>query len=136
MAMIAGHQTAPFPLMLWTVLADRRARIGIATGGLAAALGGGLLLATSDHLVDPVEFGVEIAVAILGTVAAALVWLRRRPANPVTLMLLAFVLAARLAAGRERRARAQPRGAGRLSRAAARLPARLRLPGREADRSP
>jgi uncharacterized membrane protein len=43
-----------------------------------------------------VEFGVEVAVAILGTVAAALVWLRRRPANPVTLMLLALVVATAL----------------------------------------
>ena len=36
-------------------------RTAIALGGLVAAVGGGLLLATSDHLVDPVPFGTQLA---------------------------------------------------------------------------
>jgi signal transduction histidine kinase len=96
MATIAGQQSAPVSLRVWAVLADRRVRIGIAASGLLAALGAYLLVATSDHLVDPLAYGIQIAVMIVGTVAAALVWLRRRPANRVGLLLLALALATAL----------------------------------------
>jgi signal transduction histidine kinase len=61
-------------------------------------LGGGFLLATSGHLVDPVAYGIQIAIMVLGAVAAALVWLRRRPENRVALLLLALAAAAAAAA--------------------------------------
>jgi signal transduction histidine kinase len=82
---------------LWPLLARPQARVAIATGGLAAALGGGLLVATSGQLVDPVAYGLQIATMIIGTVAAALVWIRRRPGNRVALLLLALALAIALA---------------------------------------
>jgi signal transduction histidine kinase len=82
---------------LWRLLARPRARVGIAAGGLVAALGGGLLLATSGHLVDPVAYGLQIATMIIGTVAAALVWIRRRPGNRVALLLLTLALAIAIA---------------------------------------
>jgi signal transduction histidine kinase len=82
---------------LWPLLTRPQARVGIAAGGLAAALGGGVLLATSGHLVDPVAYGLQIATMIIGTVAAVLVWIRRRPGNRVALLLLALALALALA---------------------------------------
>jgi histidine kinase len=89
---IAGHPAFPVTPRMWTLLADR-VRIAIATSGLAAAVGGGLLVATSGHLVDPVAYGVQLAIMIIGTVAAALVWLVRRPGNRVAPLLLALALA-------------------------------------------
>ena len=77
-------------LHTWAVLGDPRVRTGIAASGLVAALGGGLLLATSDHLVDPVAVGIQVSVMVMGTVAAALVWLKRRPENRVGALLLAL----------------------------------------------
>ena len=59
----------------------REALAAIAVGGLVAAVGGGLLVATSDHLVDPVAFGTQLSLMLVGTVAAALYWLVRRPTN-------------------------------------------------------
>ena len=93
MSTIAGHQASPIAFRLRNVLADPGVQIAIGVGGVATAVAGGLLLATSDHLVDPVAFGLQVALMVLGTVAAALVWLRRRPASRVGPLLLAFALA-------------------------------------------
>ena len=41
-----------------TILARRGVLIAVAIGGLLVAIGAGLLLATSDHLVDPIAFGL------------------------------------------------------------------------------
>jgi signal transduction histidine kinase len=49
-----------------------------------------VLLATSDHLVDPVAFGIQVFLMVLGTVAAALVWIKRRPGDRIGPLLLAF----------------------------------------------
>jgi signal transduction histidine kinase len=92
MTTLVGQQPSPVTFRMWTVLAAPGVQIAIAVAGFAAAVGGGLLVATSDHLVDPVEYGLQLAVMIGGTVAAALVWLRRRPASRVAPLLLAFAL--------------------------------------------
>jgi hypothetical protein len=68
------------------------AQLAIAVGGFLLAVGGGLLLATSDFLVDPVAYGIQTGVMIFGATVAGLVWVRRRPANRVGLMLLALAL--------------------------------------------
>jgi signal transduction histidine kinase len=87
---IAGQQASPFAFRLRNVLADPGVQIAIGVGGVAAGVGGGLLLATSDHLVDPVAFGLQVAIMVVATVAAGLVWLRRRPASRVGVLLLAL----------------------------------------------
>jgi signal transduction histidine kinase len=92
MTTLVGQQPSPVTFRMWTVLAAPGVQIAIAVAGFAAAVGGGLLVATSDHLVDPVEYGLQLAIVIGGTVAAALVWLRRRPASRVAPLLLAFAL--------------------------------------------
>jgi signal transduction histidine kinase len=78
---------------LWSLLARPRVRVAVAACGLVASLGGGVLLATSDHLVDPLAYGLQVAITLIGTVAAALVWIRRRPGNRVALLLLVLALA-------------------------------------------
>ena len=55
-------------------------------------VGGGLLLATSDFLVDPVAYGIQTGIMVFGAVAAGLVWVRRRPGNRVGPLLLALAL--------------------------------------------
>ena len=60
----------------------------VAIGGLAVAIGAGLLVATSDHLVDPTGFGVWLGVTVVGWFGAALYWLVRRPGNRLGLVLL------------------------------------------------
>ena len=92
MSTIAGQQASPFAFRVRNVLADPGVQIAIAVGGVATAVAGGLLLATSDHLVDPVAFGLQVAIMVIGTVAAALLWIRRRPASRVGPLLLAFAL--------------------------------------------
>ena len=64
-----------------------------AAAGLLVAMGAGLLLATSDHLVDPIAFGLQMAVTVVGWFSAALYWLVRRPGNRLGLFLLALAVA-------------------------------------------
>ena len=93
MATLQTEPKAVSPLQVWTVLGDSAMRTAIAASGVVLAVGGGLLLATSDHLVDPVAYGLQMAVLIIGAVAAALVWIKRRPGNRIALYLLAYALA-------------------------------------------
>jgi signal transduction histidine kinase len=71
----------------------RGALIAIGAGGLLAAVGGWLLVATSEHLVDPHAYGIQLALMLIGTVAAALYWLVRRPGNGLGWALLALAVA-------------------------------------------
>ena len=64
-----------------------------AAAGLLLAIGAGLLLATSDHLVDPLAYGIQRAVIIVGWSSAALYWLVRRPGNRLGLAFVALALA-------------------------------------------
>ena len=60
MATLVEHPTSvSTPGSIWTVLADRGVRIAIVIAGLAFGVGGGLLVATSDHLVDGVASRVS-----------------------------------------------------------------------------
>jgi signal transduction histidine kinase len=92
MTSTAAQPATSIKLQVWAVLGDPRVRTAIALGGLVAAVGGGLLLATSGHLVDPVAFGIQLCLMVIGTVAAALVWIKRRPENRVGPLLLALAL--------------------------------------------
>ncbi|HEY1317678.1 MAG TPA: histidine kinase [Gaiella sp.] len=74
-------------------LQTRRVRVAIAAAGLVAATGGGLLVATSDHLVHPATYGAEIAAIVAGTIATALYWLVHRPGNPIAVLLVAYAAA-------------------------------------------
>jgi hypothetical protein len=62
-------------------------------GGLLVATGAGLLVATSDHLVHPIAYGLMIAVMVAGSFGAALYWLVRRPGNRLGFLLLALGIA-------------------------------------------
>ena len=68
-------------------------RAAIAVAGTGLAVAGGLLLATSDFLIDATAYGLQTAFMVVATVAAALVWLHRRPGNGVGVLLLALALA-------------------------------------------
>ena len=67
----------------------RREVLAFAIGGLLVAIGAGLLVATSDHLVDPTGFGMWLTVTVVGWFGAALYWLVRRPGNRLGLVFLA-----------------------------------------------
>src|SRR4051794_30657491 len=80
------------------LLAGGRVQMAIAVAGIVAAVGGALWLATSDFLVDATAYGLQTGFMVAATVAAALVWLRRRPGNAVGVLLLAFAFATALIA--------------------------------------
>ena len=65
----------------------------IAVSALVAAAGAGVLVATSNHLVHPVAYGMEIAVIVVTTAGAALVWAVSRPGNRIAVVLLAYAAA-------------------------------------------
>ena len=76
-----------------TILARRGVLIAAAIACALVAIGAGLLLATSDHLVDPIAYGIQRAVIIVGWSSAALYWLVRRPGNRLGLAFVALALA-------------------------------------------
>ena len=76
-----------------TILARRSVLIAVAVGGVLVAIGAGLLVATSDHLVQQIEWGLIMAVRVLGWFSAALYWLVRRPGNRLGPSLLALAVA-------------------------------------------
>ena len=91
LATVASEQAAVSTPSIGASIALRRSTFAlIASCGALAAIGGGLLVATSDHLVDPVAYGSELAVMTFGAVAAALYWLVRRPGNHLGWLLLAL----------------------------------------------
>jgi signal transduction histidine kinase len=67
-----------------------RPRVAAIVGavGTVVAVAGGLLLATSDHLVHPVLYGFDVALLIASTVWVALYWAVRRPGNRIAVVLL------------------------------------------------
>jgi signal transduction histidine kinase len=66
----------------------------VATAGLLAGVGGFLLVATSNHLVDPVAYGLLVADVVVGSVGVAVYWLVRRPGNRTARILLGISVAA------------------------------------------
>jgi signal transduction histidine kinase len=92
MSTTVGQPASPLMFHAWALLGNPRVRTAIALGGLAVAVGAFLLLATAGHLVDPVAFGIQLSLMVTGTVAAALVWIKRRPGNRVGVLLLVFAV--------------------------------------------
>jgi signal transduction histidine kinase len=88
--------TEPFPRRrsLLEVVAGRRARAVLAGAAIVAGVGGALLVATSDHLVDSGWYGAEIGVVVVGTVVTALYWITYRPGNRIAALLLAYAAVA------------------------------------------
>ncbi len=70
---------------------DVRAWVGIS--GLVVGVGGGLFLATSDHLAHPIAYGLEVAVIVVLSVSSALYWAVHRPGNRIAFLLLAYAAA-------------------------------------------
>jgi len=62
----------------------------LAVCGVVLAVGGGLLVATSNHLVDPAAYGIQLTLMTLGAVGAGLAWLIRRPGNRLGWILVAY----------------------------------------------
>ena len=93
MAALVAERRSGLPAQAWEHLTDRRVRAVIAVAGTGLALAGGLLLARSDFLIDARAYGLQTAFMVAATVAAALVWLHRRPGNLVGVLLLALALA-------------------------------------------
>ena len=91
-AVVAEQRSVHAARPVSTVFARRGVLAALAVTGLLVAVGGALLVATSDHLVDPIAWGVQIGVMILGAVAASLTWLARRPGNRVGFILLALAV--------------------------------------------
>ena len=86
----SGAATVPAKAMI----AVRRGSLAaFAAAGLLVAMGAGVLLATSAHLVDPTAYGLQVAVMVVGWFSAALYWLVRRPGNRLGLFLLALAVA-------------------------------------------
>ena len=92
MATLPPQLASSLSLDGWAVIGGARARPAIVGAALVTAVGGGLLLATSDHLVKPVAYGLQMGITILGAGLAAAVWLKRRPRNRVAVYLLAYAL--------------------------------------------
>ena len=90
---VAQHGSALAVGTASPIVARRSVIAGLAAAGLFFAVGGTLLLATSDHLTDPIAYGLQIGVMVAGTVAAAIVWLVRRPGNRLGYILLALAVA-------------------------------------------
>jgi signal transduction histidine kinase len=90
---LAGRLESASTVHAETVLDRRLTRYLIAIVGLLAGLGACVLVATSDHLVDPLAYALLIADVIVGTVAVAVYWLVRRPGNRMALILLTLATA-------------------------------------------
>ena len=91
--LVGDHAAASAaPPTVLSIVARRGVLTALAIGGLLVAIGGGLLLATSDHLVDPIAFGLHVAVMVVGWFGAALYWLVRRPGNRLGVLLLAVAV--------------------------------------------
>src|SRR5262245_9147386 len=63
-----------------------------AVAGVLVGTAGGVLVATSDHLVHPVAYGAQIAVIVAGTAAVALCWAIARPGSRIAPLLLAYAI--------------------------------------------
>ena len=93
MSTYAGQLESASTLPAERVLERRLTRYLIAIGGVLAGVGACVLVATSDHLVDPLAYGLLLADAIIGTVAVAIYWLVRRPGSRMALILLVLAAA-------------------------------------------
>jgi signal transduction histidine kinase len=89
----AGQLESASTLPAESVLDRRLTRYLIAIGGLLSGVGAFALVATSDHLIDPLGYGLLLADAIIGTVAVAIYWVVRRPGSRMAPILLVLAAA-------------------------------------------
>lgn len=95
MSTYAGRLESASALDAGTILERRLARYVVGIGGLLAGVGAAVLVGTSGHLVDPIEYGLLLADVIVGTSAVTVYWLVRRPGSrmaPILLVLAAGYL--------------------------------------------
>src|SRR5262245_4070997 len=92
-AIAADLEQREEPVSAAARLARPRVRRAVGVAGLVVGLAAGLLVATSGQLLHPVEFGVQIAIIVVGTTGIALYWSVRRPGNRIALVLLAYAAA-------------------------------------------
>lgn len=83
----AGSRRGPW---VTAALASPDIRLGIGIGGVVTGAAATVLVATSDHLLNPLAYGLEIGIALSGTVAVALYWAVHRPGNRLAALLLAY----------------------------------------------
>jgi signal transduction histidine kinase len=94
MSTIAVNREArPHAFALGASLERRGVMACVGVSALVVAAGGGLLLATSEHLAYPIAYGLEVAVIVVLSVSAALYWAVQRPGNRIALVLLAYAAA-------------------------------------------
>jgi len=86
----ATSESAQIPLGSRPFGLGRGAVGAVATLGGLVAVAAGLLVATSGHLVHPVEYGLELAVLVAATTSVGLYWAVRRPGNRIAVVLLAY----------------------------------------------
>jgi drug/metabolite transporter (DMT)-like permease len=99
---IAVRETSPPTVSTGaSVLLRRESLIALAVCGLLAGVGGAAVVATSDHLVDAGPYAAQVVLMVVGTFAAALYWLVRRPDNRLGLALLGLGFATAVVSLRE-----------------------------------
>ena len=95
-ALALEHPAGSAGTTVQAFLARRGVLVAAAIAWALVAVGVGLLIATSDHLVDPIAFGLQRALIVVGWSSAALYWLVRRPGNRLGLALLALAVSTAL----------------------------------------
>ena len=94
MSTALAHPTSRLTLPITAVsLSARGVMRVVALFGLLAGVGGGVLVATSDHLEHPVAYGTELAFIVVTTAGVALFWAVNRPGNRIAVVLLAYAAA-------------------------------------------
>lgn len=93
MSTYAGRLESASTFDTRTILERRPTRYAIGTVGFLAGVGSFILVGTSDHLVDPLEYGLLLADVIVGTAAVTVYWLVRRPGSRMAPILLALATA-------------------------------------------
>jgi hypothetical protein len=99
MSTYAGELESASTLDTGTILECRITRYAIGIVGLLTGAGAFVLVGTSDHLVDPIAYGLVLVDVIVGTAAVTVYWLVRRPGSrmaPILLVLAAAYVGASL----------------------------------------
>ena len=93
MSTYAGQLESASTLDTRTILERRLTRYAIGIVGLLAGAGAFVLVGTSDHLVDPIGYGLLLFDLIFGTAVVTIYWLVRRPGSRMTPILLVLATA-------------------------------------------
>ena len=90
MSTIAQPEAHLSPIDMSGALVARRVVATVAAVGLVMGAGAGILIATSDHLVHPVAYGLEVALIVEASALAALYWAANRPSRRIAVALLVY----------------------------------------------